>query len=246
MPLNYQELDHAETRFGELVLRRRWVLSLGGAEVYEVKLGGDFLMSSLVNDSEVALAELGLGALVPPAENGPGWSVVVGGLGLGCTAATVLDDARVGELLVVEALPQVLGWHRQGLVPLGQRLTGDGRCRLVEADFFARAADPAAGLDPDRPGRRFDAILVDIDHSPDGLLHDSHGGFYTPEGLGRVAAQLDPGGVFALWSFEPPDKAFTARLAAVFASAEAHAVTYHNPLLDRDDTNAVYVARAAG
>jgi hypothetical protein len=241
MSLNFEELDHAETPYGELILRRRRALSLDGAEFYEVKLGGDFLMSSLVNQSEIALSELGLDVLGDP---GP-WDVVVGGLGLGYTAATALDRPALRSLLVVESLAEVIAWHERGLVPLGERLTGDERCRFVHADFFACARDAEGGFDPQQPGRRFDAILLDIDHSPDGLLHSDHADFYRPAGLARLATHLRPGGVFALWSSEPPDEAFGAQLGQTFDSAETHSIRFFNPLLDRDDVNCVYVCRTA-
>jgi len=238
--LNFQELDHAETPYGELIRRRRRALSLDNVEFYEVKLDGEFLMSSLVNHSEIALAEMGLAAL----GNGE-WDVVVGGLGLGYTAAAALEQPGVRSVLVVEALAEVIAWHEKGLVPLGGALTADARCRLVHADFFARAQDVDAGFDDQEPGRRFDAVLLDIDHSPKDLLHGSHADFYLPPGLRRVAAQLRPGGVFALWSAEPPDEAFASRLGEVFASTTTHAVEFYNPLLDRDDLNTVYVCRTA-
>ncbi|HTE06511.1 MAG TPA: spermidine synthase [Planctomycetota bacterium] len=233
----YEELDHAQTRLGELILRRRRGPSLQGVDIYEVKLDGRFLMSSVVNASEVALAHLGLAPL-----HAPELDVVVGGLGLGCTAAAALDDPRVRSLAVIEALPQVIGWHRRGLVPLGARLAADPRCELVEADFFALAATSLQG---DAPPRPVHAVLLDIDHSPRGLLHEAHAAFYEPAGLAGLAARLHPGGVFALWSADPPDEAFTARLAAAFGSAQAHAVEFLNPLLDADEVNTVYVAQTA-
>ena len=242
MSLNFEELDHAETRFGELVLRRRRVLSLDGAEVYEVKLNGEFLMSSLVNDSEIALSELGLAALGEPP--GPAtWDVVVGGLGLGYTAAAALGYAGVASVRVVEALPEVIAWHTGRLVPMGATLMDDPRCTLLMGDFFARARD--GGFDPAEPERTYDAVLLDIDHSPAGLLDSSHQDLYTPDGLRRLAAQLRPGGVFALWSSEPPETSVTEVLGAVLAEPVAHAVEFDNPMLDREDVNTIYVARRA-
>jgi spermidine synthase len=238
MSLNFQELDHADTPYGELILRKRRALSLDGQEFYEVKLDGDFLMSSLVNQSEIALSELGLGAL-----DGSGWDVVVGGLGLGYTAAAALDQPGTASVLVIDSLSEVIAWHERGLVPLGGQLSGDDRCRFVHADFFERARDVEVGFDTAQPGRRFDAVLLDIDHSPGGLLHNSHADFYQPEGLRRLIAQLKPGGVFALWSYEPPEEAFTERLSREFGSVVAHRVEFFNPLLDRDDVNAVYICR---
>ena len=88
-------------------------------------------------------------------------------------------------------------------------------------------------------------MIVDIDHSPSHLLHPSHAGFYEPAGLRRLAEQLHPGGVFSLWSNDPPDDAFTALLADVFTGVRAEVVSFHNPLQERDATNTVYLARTA-
>ena len=237
----FEELDHQKTPLGELTLRRRRILSLDNLEVFEVKLGDSFLMSSLFHDVEVALANLGLAELV-----GVGLlDVVVGGLGLGYTAVAALDHAEVRSLLVVDALEAVIGWHQRGLVPLGKTLTDDPRCRLVLGDFFAFAEASGPGFDPLQPGRRFHAVLLDIDHSPQNLLHQRHATFYRLEGLRALAGRLHPGGVFALWSDDPPDTTLLSSLKAVFASARAQVVSFPNPLLERESASTVYVARNA-
>ncbi len=238
MSADFAELDYRQTPLGELTLRRRRVAALDGLEVFEVKLGDAFLMSSLFHEVEVALADLGLAAL-----DAPGLDVVVGGLGLGYTAVAALKHPTVRALLVVDALGAVIEWHERGLVPLGPVLTGDPRCRFIHGDFFAFAAAPEQGFDPQSPGRRFHAVLLDIDHSPKNLLHPRNAAFYQADGLRRLAAQLHPGGVFALWSDDPPDDSFLTALRAVFATAEAHIVRFHNPLLERDSASTVYVAR---
>ncbi len=234
----FEELDYRVTPIGALSLRRRHDLQLG-VDILEIKLGDEFLMSSYFTASEIALAELALAAL-----EGNGLDVVVGGLGLGYTAQAVLAEPRVAALTVVEMLEPVIAWHESGLLPLGPELTGDARCRLVQGDFFAMVQG-AAGFDPARPGRRHDAILVDIDHSPEALLDARSTSFYRPEGLAALAAHLRPGGVFGLWSNDKPDPAFTARLSGAFAEAWAAPVTFHNPLQDRPFTQTVYLARAA-
>lgn len=236
MSRDFQELDFRETSLGELSLRRRRVLSLGGVEVYEVQLGDAFLMSSLFHEVEVALAHLGLGEL-----SGSSWDVVVGGLGLGYTAAAALEHAEVASLLIVDALQPVIEWHQRALVPLGEKLTGDPRCRLLHADFFAQARSKE-GFDPEKPGRLFHAVLLDIDHSPRSLLHPSNAAFYEAEGLRALSAHLRPGGVFALWSDDPPDNDFLDVLADVFATARAHIVSFPNPLLEGTSESTVYVA----
>ena len=222
---------------GELSLRRRTQPSTG-VDVWEVNLGDEFLMSSLFTEGEIALAELAL------AGNDLGeLDVVVGGLGLGYTARAVLGHRNVRSLIVVEAIPEILEWHRRGLVPLGTELSSDARCRLVHGDFFSLARPGAGGFDPLAPARKFHAVLVDIDHSPRSLLHASHASFYELEGLRGVASHLHPGGVFALWSNEPPDDAFLASLRRVFAASEARVVKFFNPLQTRDAANTVYLAR---
>jgi hypothetical protein len=142
---------------------------------------------------------------------------------------------------VIEALPQVIGWHQSGLVPLGERLTNDPRNRLLQADFFA-AAGSANGFDPDKPGRKFHAILLDIDHSPRNLLHADNAPFYQREGLRALSAHLLPGGVFALWSDDQPDPEFLEKLGSVFATVRAHVVTFDNPILEDKSNSTVYVA----
>ena len=236
MSASFEELDYRQTPIGALSLRRRREPKLG-VDVFEIKLGDEFLMSSLFTTSEIALAQLGLAAL-----SSDRLDVVVGGLGLGHTAMAVLERRHVASLVVVEALEAVIDWHVRGLVPLGRELTTEPRCRLIHGDFFALAASDA-GFDPDVPKRRFDAVLVDIDHSPDALLDSANASFYSDQGLARLAAHLRPGGVFGLWSNELADDAFTARLARVFAHARAEQVTFHNPMQDKPFTQTVYLAR---
>ena len=239
MSVYFEELDFRPTPMGMLSLRRRRQLT-SGLDVYEIKLGDEFLMSSLFTVAEIALARIGLAAL----EHGD-LDVVVGGLGLGYTALAALESAAVKSLIVVDALAEVIEWHSQGLLPLGKQITGDPRCRLVHGDLFAMSAS-SDGFDPLAAGRRFDAVLVDIDHSPRNLLHPRHAALYEPAGLKRLAAHLHPGGVFALWSNDPPDRAFEDVLAGAFATSAAHVVSFENPLQHRDASNTIYVGVKAG
>jgi len=236
MSLLFEELDYRETPIGALSLRRRRELRLS-VDVFEIKLGDEFLMTSLFTASEIALATLGLAEL-----SGDGLDVVVGGLGLGYTAQTVLEHDAVGSLLVVDALDAVIDWHRQGLLPLGPGLTADPRCRFVLGDFFALSAS-SAGFDPEAPQRKFHAILLDIDHSPDYLLNPRHAPFYQADGLRQMSTHLHPGGIFGLWSNELPDEDFIARLAEIFTEARAELVRFHNPLQNREFVQTVYLAR---
>ena len=203
--------------------------------MYEVRLGEEYLMSSLFTVAEEALATLGLGAL-----DHDDLDVVVGGLGLGYTAGTALSDPRVRSLHVVEALEAVIDWHEQQLLPLSPAITEDPRCHLVHGDFFALVAGES-GFGSGTPAR-VDAVLLDIDHTPSHLLSASHAAFYSRTGLSRLADRLNPGGVFALWSDDPPDEAFLDVLRDVFGTAEGHLIEFANPLTGGTSSNSVYVA----
>ena len=232
----FEELDFQPTPLGDLALRRRTVASLEDTEIYEITLGGGFLMSSLFTAVEIALADLALTGREGPLD------VVVGGLGLGYTAQAALKYPAVRSLAVVEFLSPVIDWHQRGLVPLGTSLTSDPRCRFLHEDFFARAADPAMGFDPASPGAKWHAVLLDIDHSPSNLLDETNAAFYRPEGLHLLAAQLPPGGIFAMWSDGPPDDEFLHSLREVFPAARAETVRFPNPLLEEESSSTVYLA----
>ena len=137
-------------------------------------------------------------------------------------------------MTVIDTMPAVIDWHERGLLPVSATLTGDPRTRLVLADFFAvMRAEPEV---------RYDAILLDVDHSPRHQLDPSHADLYTADGLQALARHLTEGGVFALWSDDPPDDEFMAVLSAVVPAPEAHVVDFANPLTGGTSSNTVYVA----
>ena len=242
MQPQFEEIDYQKTPLGDVILRRRTMLTLDNLEVYEIMLGEDFLMSSLFTVVEEELSRLGLAAteeIFPDTQ----LDVVVGGLGLGYTAKVALDHASVGSLNVVDYLPPVIEWHEKGMVPLGQELTADERCQFVHGDFFKCAVSDDLGFDPANPAKKFHAVLLDIDHSPDHLLNERHASFYQPEGLRKLTNRLYPSGVFALWSDDPPEERFMKALEGVFSKVSTHVVPFTNPILGRDSESTVYVAR---
>ena len=141
-------------------------------------LGDEQLMFDLFTTSEIAT--LGLAYHPEQDDKGRQLDVVVGGLGLGYTAEAVLCDKSVGSLWVVNALQVVIDWHVSGLLPLGEILCADPRCKFVYSDFFA-SARKNVGFDATQPGRRFDAILVDINHDPDFHLATDDGFYSTTD-----------------------------------------------------------------
>ena len=230
MSLRFEELDFQATPMGDLSLRRRIEPTLG-VDVFEVKLGEEFLMSSLFTVAEEELATLGLAAVT-----GTDLDVLVGGLGLGYTAVAALADPHVRSVTVIDALPAVIDWHRRGLLPVSATLTDDPRTALVQDDFFAlMRREPEAST-------RYDAILLDVDHSPRHQLDPSHADLYTVDGMRALARHLTSRGVFALWSDDPPDEEFLARASVVFDTVTPHVVDFDNPLTAGVSSNTVYVA----
>ena len=236
MPPLFEEIDSQKSELGEISLRKRRMPVFGDRDIYEVKLGEEFLMSSMFVAAEEALSDLGLAKV-----QGEKLSVVVGGLGLGYTAVAALKDERIEELLVVDALETVIGWHKNEQVPLGKILNADVRNRYVLGSFFDLATSSEKGFDPEHDTKKFDAILLDIDHSPTEFLNPANAGFYTTQNLSLMAKQLKPNGVFAMWSQNLPESEFEALLESVFATVESHIVSFYNPFQNNESTNSVYV-----
>ncbi|GAA1663866.1 hypothetical protein GCM10009830_06660 [Glycomyces endophyticus] len=238
MSIRFEVLDSRPSAMGEISLRRRYDEE-AGAEVYEVKLGEEYLMSSLFPVAEIELARLGL-ARTP----GTGLDVIVGGLGLGYTAQAALEDTRLRAVTVVEYSEAVIDWHRKELIPDTEGLAADPLVHLLKSDFFAAAMGDGS-FHPGEPDRRYDAILLDIDHTPRHVLHEPHTAFYTVEGLRGAAAKLREGGCFAMWSDDPADDEFMAALAEVFTDVENREIWFDNPYTGGQSSNSVYLATKA-
>ena len=232
--MKINELAYHQTPLGDLTLRRRTETLLRNKEIFEVKLGDEYLMSSLFTEGERELANLGLAELQGE------FDVVVGGLGLGYTAAAVLENKNVRFLLVIDLFQEVIDWHRNKLVPLGEILSEDKRCEMRQGNFFELAR---TGFDVSDNGRKFDAVLLDIDHSPEHFLDEKNKRFYSTQGLDALRKQIKPGGAFALWSNDPPDEKFIKHLESVFGAAKAQTIEFANPYTNSVSVNAVYIAR---
>ena len=181
-----QVLGRASGAAGEVTLRRR--TGADGVVVTELIVDGVFAMDDVDTSTERALATETL-------RRCPGGQlrVLVGGLGLGWTAATVLADARVAEVDVAELQPALVGWAADGLLS-GLPSPPGGRLRVHVADV----ADQLAGS----PGH-WDAVLLDVDNGPAFLVHQANAGLYTDAGLATAVAALRRGGVLAIWSSDP-------------------------------------------
>ena len=231
---NLEILAYEDSPLGPLCLRRRELLSQPGTIVTEVTLNHEFLMSSLYTDSERVLSQTAIEMHGDNVQGDEKLQVMVGGLGLGYTAREALLSERVAKVEVVELLPQVIDWLRQGLVPLSPELNDEPRLVVTQGDVYGRLADP--------PGEQFDLILIDVDHSPDERLGEESISFYTVPGLQTAREHLKPGGILAVWSYAESSP-FADALGEVFSEVRVEPVSYDNQMIDERRTDWLFFAR---
>lgn len=166
---------------------------------YEIMFGNEQLMGSWSYRSEQALATLALGGL----NKAP--RVLIGGLGMGFTLAAARAALPVGASIVVaELVPKIVTWAGGHLRHLFGSSLEDPRVSIEVQDVHDLIVERASG---------FDAILLDIDNGPDGLISLANERLYSAWGLRTARAALRPGGVLAIWSAYP-DHGFSCQLRA--------------------------------
>jgi spermidine synthase len=198
--------------------------------VFRLTVDGQELMSSRAHGSEDALARLACEGLKQKKDP----RVLVGGLGFGYTLRATLGHLPPKATVVVcEFFACLLEWNRTLLADLAGRPLADKRVKTVRGDVWDCLGGP----------ERFDAILLDVDNGPEAFTLLSNNRLYTREGLERIAASLNPGGVLAVWS-AGPSPVFQARLR----KAGFEGRTVRVPI--RENTtgkgNAIFVAKPVG
>ncbi|MEV6226406.1 hypothetical protein AB0L88_00765 [Saccharopolyspora shandongensis] len=193
-----EQVARNDSERGELVLLRR-------EGVLELRVNGVFVMDTVHTETERLLAGATLRAAARTDR------VLVGGLGLGFTLREVLADPRVREAHVVEIEPDLIDWHRRGLVPETADAIRDDR-------VVFRVGDVAEVLDAQPPGS-FDVLLLDVDNGPDFLVYDGNSALYRADFLVRCREKLTPAGIVAIWSADAsPD--LSAAMHEVFGNCE--------------------------
>lgn len=238
--MSLEILAYEPTPLGLLCLRRRELLSKPGTMVTEVTLDHEFLMSSYLTESERALTRLGLERLQNVERSSSNQlRVLVGGFGLGYTAAEAFKDAAVTHVEVVEFLPQVIGWFRDGLIPLAEQLNAEPRLQVTQGDIYARLTGPAV---VDSVPAQFDLIAIDVDHSPEDVLGDQSHGFYTDAGLRQTSEHLSSNGVLAVWSYDE-NTPLLEKMKHVFTDVSVEKVTVWNDLINEEQTDWLFFGR---
>ncbi len=168
-----------------------------------IMLGRDELMGTRMQYSEEQLAALTLAELSAAKPR-----VLIGGYGMGFTYRAALEHLPEtgGEVIVAEIVPEILDWAKGTLAALNGNALDDPRGDVILCDVAALIDDANDGTCD-----KFDAILLDVDNGPDGVVRDANDRLYTRTGLGKAREALNQGGVLAVWS-AAPDHKFTRRL----------------------------------
>ena len=177
-----ERLGAARTPNGtELVLYRH-----DGA--YLIRADGVELMSTRRHLSERRLAEVAC----LPLSDVAGVRVLIGGLGLGFTLRAALEALRGdAEVVVAELVPEVIEWNADPAYDLSAEAMRDPRVRVVQRDVIDVLRESPAG---------FDAIMLDTDNGPAGMLMSESERLYAGQGVATTVAALRPGGRIAYWS----------------------------------------------
>jgi spermidine synthase len=190
---------------GEVVLRHR---SGTGPDVDELIVNGVFAMDSSETSTERELADLALAGQVQR-------RVLLGGLGLGYTAAQLLAGG-VDHLDVIEIEQCLIEWAYAGVTPTLASVAQHPRVALHAGDI----STVLAGLQPGLRGP-WNAIVLDVDNGPDFLIHGANAGLYTEPSLAAAYGRLASGGTLAIWCQGPAPELFDV-LRRLSASATSH------------------------
>lgn len=174
---------------------------------FSIRVDGCELMNSRVHGSEDALAERVCARLGD--HSSP--KVLVGGLGMGFTAAAALQNLGAqAQVVVAELVPAVVAWNRGPLAHLAGYPLTDSRITIQESDV-------ALILTAER--QTFNAVMLDVDNGPDGLTRSDNDWLYGRAGLKATYSALKPAGILAVWSASP-DPAFSKLLHQTGFSVE--------------------------
>ncbi|ANK11749.1 spermidine synthase [Erythrobacter neustonensis] len=169
---------------------------------FMIVMGRNELMSTRMRFSEEQLADLTLDRLGKDNAR-----ILIGGYGMGFTYRAAAAKLRAkAQIVVAEISEAIIEWAKG---PMAQ-LTGEG---LSDPRLDLKICDVAALIDDANDGTcaKFDAILLDVDNGPDGIVRDANNRIYSRTGLAKARDALKPGGILAVWS-AGPDAAFRKRL----------------------------------
>jgi len=167
---------------------------------YHLRVGSELLMSTTASHSEEQMADLAIGGMDANAPK----RVLIGGLGFGFTLRRTLEVGGAGvKVQVADLLPIIVAWNREHLQNVNGRLLDDPRVEMIIDDVFAVLTHAPRGF--------YDAVLLDVDNSPEALVDAGNARIYADAGLETLSRALRKGGRAVFWSGNE-DRGFEARL----------------------------------
>ena len=203
---------------------------------FYLKYNGFELMSTALTYSEQLLADKGCADILENHPNRPAHpKVLIGGLGLGFTLKRTLEIiGSPATVEVAELMTPIIEWNRSFLVEHNGPLLEDHRTKITQGDFFETLNS--------KPKASFDALLLDIDNTPDDLITEGNDKMYTPSFLGKIREVLTPNGCVTYWLSERSPK-FKKRLENAGFTITEHAAKPHEK--SKRARHCIYVARRA-
>ncbi|WP_018970572.1 hypothetical protein [Rubritalea marina] len=183
---------------------------------FYLKYNGYELMSTSQTFSERHLSDLGCSHIHKDKPlSPPDPKVLIGGLGLGFTLKRTLElVGPQATVEVAELMTPIIEWNRSFLVEYNGPLLEDPRTVITQGDFHSILSSKGKSS--------FDAILIDIDNTPDDLITQGNNQMYSPAFLQKMKSVLKPGACVAYWLSEPAPK-FKKLLGQAGFLVEQHA-----------------------
>jgi len=201
---------------------------------FYLKYNGFELMSTALTFSEELLAEIGCADLLEGKTTRPKHpNILIGGLGLGFTLKRTLEIVgSPATVEVAELMPPLIEWNRTFLVEHNGPLLEDSRTKITQGDLFDILSRKGSGS--------YDAILLDIDNTPDDLITLGNSRLYSQSFLAKIKQVLTPTGCVAYWLSEPAPKFRKCLIKAGFYVEEYEAKAHERSKTAR---HCIYVAR---
>ncbi len=165
-----------------------------------LKYNGFELMSTSLTFSEQMLSDVGCQGILEGDSSRPSHpKVLIGGLGLGFTLKRALElVGSPATVEVAELMPPLIEWNRTHLVEFNGPLLEDPRTKIIQGDLFDIVSDTKS--------ETYDALLLDIDNTPDDLITSGNARLYSPGFLEKLRKVITPRGCIAYWLSEPAPK----------------------------------------
>jgi spermidine synthase len=206
------EVDSGKSEGFDVRLYQNLFYSSENTPIYEIVCDSQVVMSNYSICSEQILAKLA----VEKSHDRSEMVMLIAGLGMGYTLQKALSYHYVIQVDVIEKNPTIVEWNKRYFAPINNFCLYDKRTKIISGDFITFVFN--YGFE-----RRYDAILVDIDNGPRGIVYPNNRIIYRLAFLKLLKNMLQRNGIIYFWSLYR-DKKFMNRLERIFVNIEEHKI----------------------